>query len=204
MNKLMLAYALDFTSFLIQNLQEKDILNIKEIILFGSAARGKAGSDSDVDIFINAFKKGSLESKVKGIVNGFYDSRMFRYWKLLSVENPITCITGKLDDWKDLKPSIISDGIVLYSKYSGLLKGRTFAIMYWDKVRPESKRVLLSKKIYGYNYKGKRYEGILKEAGIQKLGSNCILVPLDAVQKVSKIFKELGITMKTIYVSRFQ
>ena len=121
----------------------------------------------------------------------------------MGIDNPVKCITGRLEKWKDLKPSIIANGIVLYSKYSGLLKGKNYVIIYWDKVKPETKRVFLSKKLFGYTYKGKTYEGISKVTDIQKLGTNCILVPLESVQKVSKIFKDLKITMKSIHVSRF-
>ena len=45
----LIAYAMDFSSFLVQKVKEK--YKIKNIILFGSVSREEAGKTSDVDIF---------------------------------------------------------------------------------------------------------------------------------------------------------
>ena len=50
MNYKLVAYAQDFVSFLLQNV--KDASKIDSITLYGSVARGEAGKDSDIDIFI--------------------------------------------------------------------------------------------------------------------------------------------------------
>ena len=49
-NKILLAYSIDFISFLIERI---DINYIKRIILFGSIAREEASNESDVDLFID-------------------------------------------------------------------------------------------------------------------------------------------------------
>jgi len=50
MKSKLIAYAMDFASFLIQKI--KNIDNINNIILFGSVAREEADKTSDIDIFI--------------------------------------------------------------------------------------------------------------------------------------------------------
>jgi len=204
MDKEIIAYAGHFVSFLLQNIEKKALENIKEIILFGSAARGDASKASDVDIFINVFREDkTTEKPVQAIVKKFYASAQFKgYWKLLGVENEIKCIVGKLEKWKELEPSIISNGLLLYGKYTGLAKGKAFVLVYWGKVRPESKRVLLSKKLYGYAYKNKKYQGFLESAEAVKLGSNCLLVPLENSKAVMQVFKDLKVQARTIHVSR--
>ncbi len=204
MNKELVAYAGHFVSFLIQNIDRKNLGNVKEMILFGSVARGEAGKESDVDLFINVFREDSaVEKAISFLVKKFYASQAFKgHWKLLGVENEIKCIVGRLERWKDLEPSVISDGIILYGKYAGLAKGKAFALVYWGKVKPETKRVFLSKKLYGYAYRGKSYKGAMEGADAVKLGSNCLLVPLENSRAVLHIFKELGVQTRTIHVSR--
>ncbi len=202
-NKDKIAYAEQYVSFILYNVEPHFYENIKEIILFGSVARGEATARSDIDIFINIFKENKkLVEKIERLTEKFYNTEFFKLWKLLGVENDIKIIVGILDEW-DLKSSIIANGLVLYGKYQqGIKEGEPQVILYWDKIKPESKRVLLSKKLYGYSYKNKRYEGLFALTKAIKLSSNCILVPLTAFNPIIKIFKELKISYKTIYVGK--
>ena len=61
MNSKLLAYAIDFSSFLIQKIKDKSIIN--NIILFGSVAREEADIGSDIDIFILSNEKKELNLK---------------------------------------------------------------------------------------------------------------------------------------------
>jgi hypothetical protein len=221
MNKRLLSYALEFASVLVDSLNEKELLGLKEIILFGSVARGEASKESDIDIFINVSKSGknssSIERTISYILNSEYKNSNRNYpekifskkaitgfverWKLMGMDNRINCIVGELNKWGDLKQSIISDGIILYGKYTGLVKGRSFVIISWDKIKPETKRVFLSKKLYGYNSKGKRYSGIIEGTGTIKLASNCIMVPLEDAKKVILLFKDYGIDVRRFHMS---
>ena len=199
------AYAMDFASFIVQGLDAKTAANLKSIVLFGSAARGEAAKDSDVDIFVDVVSKTgltSLQTSMQRLVKRFYTTEAFRRWKLMAVDNDIKPVVGRLDEWKDLKVSVIADGLVLYGKYQGAAGGKASVVVYWGKVKPEAKRVLLSKKLYGYTYNGKRYEGVTKLAGAEKLGSNSMMVPLEGYQAVAGVFKKLGVTARTAYVSR--
>ena len=113
------AFAVDFVSFLIQHLDSLE--GIRNIILFGSIARGDFDKDSDIDIFIDTKDKKITTDK---IVSDFYQSQKYlKYWKLLGIENTINCKVGNLDKW-ELKRSIISNGIVLYGKYKAETKNK--------------------------------------------------------------------------------
>lgn len=202
-NKNRIAYAEQYASFLLYNLDPQHHENIKEIILFGSVARGEDTTDSDIDIFIDLFKDNQkLVERVEHLTKKFYNTEFFKLWKLLGIENEIKTIVGILDEW-DLKSSIIANGLILYGKYQqGINDGEPQVILYWNKIKPESRRVLLSKKLYGYSYKNKKYEGIFNLAKATKLSSNCIIMPLTTFELVIRIFKELKISYKTIYVGK--
>ena len=202
MNKKLLAYAMDFVSFFIEEFQEDSMKRVKDIILFGSVARGSAGKDSDVDIFINMTNAENIESKIEKIKSDFYKTEIFKRWKMKGVENEIKIIADRLDKWKDLKISIISDGIILYSKYTGASKGEQQAILYWGGIKDQSKRVLLSKKLYGHTQGKFKYKGMVELTGAEKLGPNCILASLQDSKKFIDIFNEMKITVKRIYFSR--
>ena len=82
MNKSLLAYAIDFVSFLVDNLDEKEMRNIKEILLFGSVSKGKADKKSDIDIFVNIIKHDNIERIIDRIKKDFYDTEIYKKWKL--------------------------------------------------------------------------------------------------------------------------
>src|SRR3989338_8771837 len=97
----LVAYAGDFSSFLLQNLKE-DARHIRQVILFGSVARGEAGKSSDVDLFIEVADK-KLEKEVLRIRDAFMKSiKVKKYWHLLGITNDINCTIGKLEQWKEL------------------------------------------------------------------------------------------------------
>ena len=69
MNPDLIAYAMDFSSFLIQKTSGE---KIKNIILFGSVARGEAGKESDVDLFIDVTKTNpALEKSIRNSSDTF-------------------------------------------------------------------------------------------------------------------------------------
>jgi len=197
------SYAISFVSFLVKRIE---LDNVKEIVLFGSVPRGSATKESDVDLFIDVVENNkSFEKKVASAVKEFYKSEFFRMWKLQRIDNEIKCITGRLENWKELNQSMIANGITLYSKHRGKLEGENSVIIYWDNVRPESKRVMLSKKLYGYKTGNKEYEGTIKKSksGL-KLGTNCIIVPLEESELFLNIFKKLGVKFRTLYITKFK
>lgn len=195
-NKL-IAYALDFASFLIQKTMKKPA--IINIILFGSAAREEADERSDVDLFINVVKETpALDREIKSSLEDFMNSAKYKtYWKLLGIQNEIKLTVGRLENWKELRTSIIANGILLYGKYKPAIKEGTHKVFFiWENVKPNSKRVLFNKQLFGYKQSGKFYEGLLQKYGGEKLGKGCIIISLDHTTVFHTIFKKYKISVK--------
>ena len=192
------AYASYFVSYLLKELREKD--NIRNIILFGSAARGEAGKDSDVDIFIEVKKKNKLlEKKIREILEDFYKSREGLLFKSKGIDNKINILVGKLDEWKDLKKSIESTGIVLHGRYIGVGgEGKKYAIIHWDNIKKN--RGAFLNKIYGFNAGGKKYIGLVEEFKGRRLGKSSIMVPVEFREEIVKLLKKYGVNAKIVEV----
>ena len=193
----LLPFAMDFASFLIQKIEEKE--NIKNIILFGSVARGEDTEASDVDIFIDIVTENSgFEKKVNSCLYDFINSVKYKnYWKLLGVESEIQLKIGKLDKWNQLKPSIISNGLTLYGKFKPNVKeGKHQTFFIWENVKPNSKRALFNKQLYGYRYGKKFYNGLIQKYSGEKLGKGCIIVPLEHAIIFHNLFKKYRISVK--------
>jgi len=103
------AYASYFVSYLLTKIKDE---NISNIILFGSVAQNQATKNSDVDIFIEIRKKTKkFKEKISQITKEFYQSREALLFKNKGIDNKINIITGKLNEWENLKKSIESTGI---------------------------------------------------------------------------------------------
>jgi len=194
----LIAYAYDFASFVMQNL--KTLKDIKLVVLFGSVSRGEETKESDVDLFIDVYddkKAKHLEKNMKAIKEEFYESSKFRnYWRPLGIENEINVIVGVLDKWK-LKDSMLGSSIVLYQKYAPKLEGgESKAILSWGSIKPSSKRVMLSKRIFGYKHYGKRYGGLLENYNGQKIGTNALLISIRDTDIFLKEFRRFRIPVK--------
>jgi len=197
------SYAMDFASFLIQNMKETG--KIKSIILFGSAARNEAGKDSDIDIFIDIIDdEKKIEKEVNRITNKFYDSVKFKnYWRLLGIKNEINIIVSRLDEWK-LKDSMLGNSIVLYQKYSPVLeKGKNKIVLSWNNVKPNSKRVMLNKKIFGYNHYQRYYKGLIEQYEGEKIGTNVLKIPAEHLNLFLKEFHKFKIPVKILRIFEY-
>ncbi|MFA4886587.1 MAG: nucleotidyltransferase domain-containing protein [Candidatus Nanoarchaeia archaeon] len=191
-----LPYTLHFTSFILESLELEDI---QHIILFGSVARNEATKESDIDLFIDITRNEKhYKKKIKLLEEDFYKSKFYlTYWKPKGFENNFNLIIGKLEQWKELKDSIISSGITLYSKYKDLPNTFTHhTLLSFENIRPESKRVSLNKKLYGYNFKEKHYLGLLEKYNGAKLNKGTILIPLEHKNLFLNLFRTLKITVK--------
>jgi len=200
----LVSYAIDFASFLMQNL--KELNKIKSIILFGSVARGEATSKSDVDVFVEVFSESTiLEKEINKIKDDFFESTKFKdYWNLFGIKNEINIIVGKLEDWK-LKDTMLGSSIVLYSKYSPKLdEGENKVILYWDVIKNNSKRVMLSKKLFGYSHYGKKYKGLLEVYGGVKLGANVILIYAEEMNLFLKEFRKFKVKVRIRLVFEYK
>ena len=191
-----MAYAADFVSFLTERI---DIDNIKRIILFGSAARDEASSESDIDLFIDIIgSKKSIETHIKKIKEEFLKSTRYQnYWILKDIKNDIKPIIGELEKWKDLKNSIISNGIVLYGKFEEMPRGAAHkTLLSWENIKPESKRVLLSKRLFGYKKGKKSYKGLIQKYNGERIGKGLIAVPSANTRIFLKLFRDMKVAVK--------
>jgi len=181
----LVSYASSFASFAIAH---SDLSKIKNIILFGSAARGEAGKESDIDIFIDGALK---EADADKLVPAFYKTDSYKKWGMLGVKNEINAIAGNLDEWDVLKQSIADKGIVLYGRYKEVPENaRRMVLFSWEEIKPNSNRVLFNKRMFGFNHYGKRYEGLLAQAGGKKVGKGAVIVPEERHKEVLELFRK--------------
>ena len=69
-------------------------------------------------------------------------------------------------------------------------------LVFWENVSPEATRVLLNKRLFGYNAYGKQYLGAVQKFGCQRLGKGCISVPLANLKSIAEIFIALDVQFK--------
>lgn len=203
LNRLSLSYAEDFVSFFIK--QISDLKNVKNIILFGSVARGEATEKSDVDLFIELFASDKkVTREIEGIKKDFFESMRFKqYWALQNINNELNIMVGTFEEWRELKNSVISNGILLYGKFNALPDGKNALIVSWRDVKPNAKRVYFNKKIFGYTHHQKHYPGILQRYSGQKLGKGAILIPTEAQKEIQDLLKKFKISTKILKVLEY-
>lgn len=200
----LIAYTMDFASFLIGEIKNKD--NIRNIILFGSVAREDNAEDSDIDIFVDVVKEDKKnEKEISGLLTKFMNSVKFKnYWKLLDVKNEIKIMVGDLNNWKNLKSSIIANGLVLYGKFKPAVKeGRHLVFFAWENIKPNSKRVLFNKQMFGHKQKGKFYDGLVGKYMGERIGKGCIIAPLEHGNVFHSLFKKYRISVKIMKVLEY-
>ena len=197
MNSKLISYAMDFSSFLIQKIKEKE--KIRNIILFGSVSRDEANKKSDIDIFIDLIKEEpKTEKEILDILNKFSDSiKNKNYWRPLGINNEINLIIGVLDKWKELKPSIMSNGVLLYGKFKPEIKeGEHKVFFVWENIKPNSKRVLFNKQMFGYKQNKKFYQGLIQKYNGERIGKGCIIASLENTNVFHNLFKKYKISVK--------
>ncbi|MFH1916759.1 MAG: nucleotidyltransferase domain-containing protein [Nanoarchaeota archaeon] len=181
------AYTSTFVSWYLA--AHQNMKNVRCIILFGSAAKGEAKKDSDIDIFFDvhsATKK--IQKEIEDAIESFYKSRDALIFKAKGVDNKINAIVGKLEEWNDLKQSIEASGIVLYGPYvGGRIEGRKYAVISWSRIG--TNRGAFLNKIYGFRANDKKYQGLLEKLEGRKLGKSTIMVPVERKNDILPILK---------------
>lgn len=188
----LIAYSMSFISFIFPKTEE-----IEEIILFGSVARGEADINSDIDLFFNTKKN---EEKIKKVVkeelNKFYNSKIYEIWNQKGIKNQISIKVGNLDEW-ELKRSIISDGIILYSRYKESPKDiKLFVQFNLNPIKNIAKRNKIIRKIFGRKEKNHFSNGILENLNGKKLSPASFIVPKENSQKIIEILGKEKINYK--------
>src|SRR3989338_3331513 len=184
----LLPYLYDFLGLLFSSPAARTY--VKAVILFGSAARGEADRQSDIDLFIHTAEQATTrgEALIRDAQNRFVQA-VDRKWALMGIDLPIRPVVADLETprWKELKAEIISSGIVLYGKYQGVKDGLKHCTLFsfsFAHLRQKEKMRLL-RKLAGYRQKqGKKlyeHKGLVAELGGTKAG-NTILVPAEKAQ----------------------
>lgn len=194
-NNILIPFAMDFTSFVLERSKRE---KIKRIILFGSVARSEYDEESDVDIFVDVFDDNTLKKELEKIKSEYLKSKRYEdYWLLKDVKNEIKLTIGNLDKWKKLKNSIISNGLILYGKFEEMPEEAQHKTLFaWENIKPESKRVMLMKKLFGYSKGDKKYEGLLEKYKGERLGKGIITLPSSAADKFHQLFKKMKVTVR--------
>lgn len=187
-----IAYAIDFVSYLKLKLKE-----IERVILYGSAARGDFDKESDIDLFVDS--KSDISKKIIKISEDYRKTSRFKEWELKGIKREIHIISGELDseEWKDLKRSIINTGIILYGKYkSDIEKINQYALFSFENIKPDKKRILVFRKLFGFKVKDKRYGGLVLQTNSKRIGKGILLVPIEGVEKIKKYFQSKKVSFK--------
>jgi len=185
-------YAVLAVAYLLSAISETELKRVRNVLLFGSAARFDASEESDIDVFFDVTAPQRLQlflrSKLNKAAEKFYLTNDALEFKAKGIGNELSIKVGKLEEWKELAQSISSHGILFYGKYTAKPPDiRGYTILSWES--PRNKGALLNK-IYGYKAKNKRYPGLLEKTKSIKLGKATIMVPaqsrdvfIDALEK---------------------
>ncbi|OGI15175.1 hypothetical protein A3K63_03535 [Candidatus Micrarchaeota archaeon RBG_16_49_10] len=195
-----ISYIEDFMSMLFQRIDSRPI---RRIILFGSVARGDFDEHSDIDLFIDLFDgrgTDAIREKIERLKFDFEGLKKSK-WKARGVDFDIAYAIGDLesDEWKPLRRSITSAGIVLYGKFDYRPEEAIHYTMVryeFGKLKPKKKMVII-RKLFGYSKAagGKVYrkEGLLKQMGGKKLRKGMFIVPTQKTSEVLDFLKDSGV-----------
>tara|TARA_Y100000034_G_scaffold125132_1_gene174273 strand:- start:94 stop:711 length:618 start_codon:yes stop_codon:yes gene_type:complete len=194
--KELVAYAESFVSFVLPK------VDVKEIVLFGSVARGEFGKESDVDIFFDVEK--SKESTVKKIIKSelqkFKKSKVNEIWELKGIGKEIKCEVGELEKWK-LRRSVVSDGIVLYGKYKEVPKNlKAYVFFYIKPVKNIAKRNKLIREIFGRKEKNYSKQGVFEDVEGREFSKSSFIVPKEKEKLVRDILNKNKIDYQFIEI----
>lgn len=185
-----IAYAYSFLSTLLPMIKKNVI---KNIILFGSSARDELTKDSDVDLFIELYdineRKNTEETLKKALIQ-FEKSDKYKEWKLRGVDNEIKCLVGTLDEQSDLKRSLISNGISLYSKYFEPIKGKNYTLISLKVIQDKNKRYKVLRRLFGRTEKNKTMKGLIEKFGGKQLSTRVFIIPLEQTPAIINFLKE--------------
>lgn len=189
----LVAYAMDFASYLISRTED-----INRIILHGSIARGDFDEKSDVDLFIDTRAR-NAERHIQKIADDYYKTERYKQWTLKGIANEISLIVGILDstEWKNLKRAILATGILVYGKYTaGVEKTRQYTLISFGSIKPDSRRVSVYRKLFGFKQQKKSYSGLAEKCNAVRVGTGSLLVPAAHVQTLVSYFHNKKIPMK--------
>jgi predicted nucleotidyltransferase len=191
-----IAYVYDFLSMTLEEEGIKD--EIKQIVIYGSAAKGTYDKESDIDLFFDIKSKEKtelIENFLRKAIRSF-EIKSEKTWKLKKINFPISFIVGSLEDetWKGIREEISSSGILLYGPYKEIPNNlQHFHLFYYSLANLSRKdKMKFIRSTFGYRLKKSKKEykqkGFIEEVGGIKLASNVVLVPSIDSLKIKNIF----------------
>lgn len=187
----LIAYAMDFCSFLLRSEIGGDI---NRIILFGSVARGDFDDESDIDLFIDTEKRKRVDETAKKVLKSFEISEVNEKWRLKGLKNALSLKIGKIEKW-ELYRSVISSGILLYGRFEEMPKGAKYYSLFvlnFSKM-DRNKKIKIWRELYGYKQKsGEKLfvsKGFLEEVLGKKIKRSVIAVPAENKTKILDFIK---------------
>lgn len=195
------SYAYDFVSQIIENKKVFD--STRNIILFGSVARGNFDKNSDVDIFIDIKNEKYLEelSMIMKREQNKFEIRCEKTWFLRGVNLPIKLTIGDLNSerWEYLRDEIFTYGKSLYGdlKISESKIKHNVMISYRISELSQKKKMSFLRELYGYKNKKDKKEyakdGLIKKINATKIGTNVVLVQKEELSQVKSVLKKYKI-----------
>ena len=187
----LIAYAMSFISYLF----DKDISKkVNRVILFGSVARGNFDEQSDIDLFIDS--DDHISEEFEKILSFFEKTETHRKWELKGLKQKVSLKVGNLDEWKSLKRSIISDGILLYGKFEQTpeeTKQYSLFELKFDKIS-RNKKVALWRRLYGHNQKVNKKiystKGKVYEFGGKRVDKGIVVPAKKVIEAIDFLNKE--------------
>ena len=175
---------MNFSSFLVGQVE------VKSIILFGSVARNNFDEESDIDLFVECDKKD--EKKVEIMLDLYKKTEEYEKFILDGVKNELSIKSGRLDDWKDLKRSIISGGIMIYGSYNGVPDKLAHKLLFLLNFEGVSRAIKIKvwRNIYGYKQKVGIKLYVMKGKAERKIGRGAFLVSIQDSQEVINYLKK--------------
>lgn len=200
-----MAYAVDAVSFILQKLPVRDLQRIRQIVLFGSAARGEASADSDVDLFVETQSADRIEPRLREILTAFQASTKVRnYWALLGIRLPISLKVGELDDWELVPAALREHGRILFGAYRAApATGKPLALVTWENVSDRAKRTNLYRNLVGYASQTGRRPGLIAQLGGRRVAKGAILIPLEHLTPIRDLFRRIGVTCRIETISEY-
>lgn len=182
------AYAHAYLSFLLPRVKTK----IKEIILFGSVARGDFDQQSDIDLFFDLITENDakgLADDLKIIDQQFYKGKVYELWKQKGLTNIIKAKMGVLENW-ELKNSIIAEGITLHGMYKSEIAGEGYMLISFSPIKKIAKRNRVMRGLFGREGKGGKKEGMIAKVGGLKAAPTVFLVPLQFSSEIISFLRK--------------
>jgi len=159
-----IASALAFASYIISNLTEKELSEIKRVVW----------TEKTTQIFIEISKDPEFKKRILSIARQYI--------------HPVNVDAGQLEKAPE-------SAIVLYSKSLEIKTGAAKTLISWDVIKPESTRVLLNKRLFGYVHHKVSYPGLVQKYSAEKIGKGCIAIPSQYSEIFLKLFKDMKISI---------